>query len=308
MYSHVSRFLQKNKIFSDWRDFRRLIDTIINEKPKHIWIPALIGECYECNKELLVPASTCLTLAYTSIILIDDLLDGDGRFSKHACNPPQLANMSAAMVAAAYQSLLSIPLSDKEKICALSILGRMLINVAHGQHLDTGDVTDESTYWEIVRLKSGAFFAGALGLGGVACGVDAEEVGLLIKLGEEYGILIQIHDDLRDSLEVPANTDWGNGRHPLPILFAETVEHPWRDRFNSIRTQVEDSQLLHEAQEILLRCGAISYGLYQIENHYDSAMQLLHQLKMKNNAPLVKVLDELVHPVDQLIKGLSEEG
>jgi len=69
-----------------------------------------------------------------------------------------------------------------------------------------------------------------------------------------------------------------------------------------------DDQLLHEAQEILLRCGAISYGIYQIENCYDAATQLLDHLNLKNKTPLLEALDELVHPMGRSRKGVSEEG
>jgi len=75
-----------------------------------------------------------------------------------------------------------------------------------------------------------------------------------------------------------------------------------------IRDNMVDDQLLHEAQEILLRCDAISYGMYQIENRYDAATQLLDQLNLKNKNPLIKAFDELVHPMGRLTKGVSEEG
>ncbi len=307
MYSQVRQFLQENQPISNWREFKGLIDTIIYDKPKHIRIPGLIGESYGCDERGLVSTNACLTLAFASIIVMDDLLDGDNRFVEKNLTASQLANISVAMAAAAHQTLLSIPIPVHRKSLASSILARMLMRVAHGQHLDTSDINEESAYWEIARLKSGAFFAGAFGLGGVVCDVEEIELEVLMKLGEEYGVMIQIHDDLRDSLEVPANSDWGNGRHPLPLLFAEIVDHPWQERFIHIRDQVSDGQLLREAQEILLRCGAISYGMYQIEKRYETAMSYMNQLNFENKELLVKALDELVHPVAQLIKGLSKK-
>lgn len=44
------------------------------------------------------------------------------------------------------------------------------------------------------------------------------------KSRELYGEMI--HDNLNDTMVVPANPDWLQGRKPLPILFAQTVEHP----------------------------------------------------------------------------------
>jgi len=158
----------------------------------------------------------------------------------------------------------------------------------------------------VVKLKSGAFFSGAFILGGLAGGATREGLQYLGSLGEEYGIMIQIHDDLRDALEVPANPDWHNDRLPLPVLFAHTVDHPWRARFNAIRKSVSDPELLKEAQEILLRSGAISYGLFQIQEHYQTALALLEKLSVKDKSKLGKLFNELVVPVDELISEFTE--
>ena len=82
---------------------------------------------------------------------------------------------------------------------------------------------------------------------------------LLQKLGGIYGEMIQIHDDMHDAMETPANPDWVQGRSPLPILFASLVSHPEQKRFLALVQNITEPAALQEAQDILIRWGAISY-------------------------------------------------
>ncbi len=301
MHSKIKQYLHDKNGLSGWKAIHPLIDLIINQKPKHIRIPDLIGGLYGYPEDTMVPVSACLTLVFTSIIVVDDLLDGDGRFLDLGLTEAELANISTALIAAAFNLIHDFPIADTDKIKVNSILSAMLFDVSHGQALDVVNQLSESRYWEVARLKSGAFFSGAFGLGAVASSVDEKDFQILTRLGHEYGILIQIHDDLRDALAVPANQDWQNGRYPLPILYAETVPHPARERFSAIRSQVNQPRLLAEAQEILLRCGAISYGIYQIEKYDANARQLIEKLGVSGAAGLIKLFDELIHPVKALL-------
>lgn len=308
MFSEVTQYLQNYEALSNWKELNQLVAKIINDKPKHVLIPDLIAKAYRCDNDRIVAISACLTLAFSSIIVLDDLLDNDQRFSSDGFSSADLANMSAALVSLAFHILPASFISGEDTQRGTAILSEMMENVAYGQSLDSRNPCSEEEYWKVTQLKSSAFFSGAFALGGLAVGVDLTELGTLQALGREYGVLIQIHDDLRDSIEVPPNPDWYNGRHPLPILFAETVEHPWQKRFIDIRNSVDDPEMLAEAQEILIRCGAISYGMYKIENHYRESVQLMELLHSKDITPIKMVFDELLHPVNHLIEKLAGEA
>lgn len=305
MYSKIKTYFQNYDTFSNWKELNRLIIKIINDKPKHIQIPGLIAKAYGYDDECIVAAGACLTLAFSAIIVLDDLLDEDKRFSEDGLGLADLANMSAALVAFAFHMLPEFLDPEERTQTGVLVLSEMLEKVSFGQALDSRNPHSEEEYWKVTELKSSAFFSGAFALGGLAVGVNNKELDTLQALGREYGILIQIHDDLRDSLEVPPNPDWQNGRHPLPLLFAETVEHPLQSRFNEIRSNVDDPELLAEAQQILIRCGAISYGMYQIENHYQDAMKLMESMETRDITLLRRAFDELQHPVDSLIEKLT---
>jgi len=304
MYSKIETYFQNFETFSKWKELYQVVSKIINDKPKHVQIPGLVAKAYGCENERVIAASACLTLVFSAVIILDDLLDGDQRFSEGEAHLPDLANMSAALVALAFQTLQDFLVSEEDYQIGVSTLSEILQNVAIGQALDVRNPCSEAEYWEVARLKSGAFFSGAFALGGLVSGVGIGEYEVLRPLGREFGTMIQIHDDLRDSLEVSANPDWKNRRHPLPILFAELVDHPWQERFKSIRSHVDDQKILSEAQQILIQCGALSYGMHRIELHYKNAMQQLGLLRISNPAPLKSTFDELIDPVYRLVEKL----
>ncbi len=307
MYRQISNYLQKHESFKDWVGLQDFSTCIINEKPKHIQIPVLIAGTYGAGREQQIAAGACLALVFTTIIALDDLLDEDLRYVSEDRSASQLANMSAGLAGLAFQIgvELSPDLQVSKQIC--TILSKLLFNVSFGQALDTDNLEDEDTYWQVAGLKSGAFFSGAFSLGGVVGGADSNDIEALAKLGEEYGIMLQIHDDLRDALEIPANPDWLNGRFTLPILFAHLVNHSERKRFDQIRDKVRDPKMLREAQEILVRSGAFSYGLFQIQEHHQIALNILDHLSLQDKSVIEKFFTELIQPVEHLLQNLTGE-
>jgi geranylgeranyl pyrophosphate synthase len=247
--------------------------------------------------------SASLLAAFASIVALDDVLDGDERYTTSELPPAGLANLSAGLVALAYWALMGLE-DNASRDRGVAVLNDLVYKVAFGQALDAQNIDLDEAYWRVARLKSGGFFSGAFALGALAADVGPADWDTLQSLGETYGILIQIHDDLRDAFAVPANPDWLNGRFTLPILFAHLVEHPDRARFDQIRGQVSDPAMLEEAQEILIKSGALSYGFYKIEEYNQRAMDLLGQLSTVDKAGLVKLFNELVEPVEQLVSTL----
>jgi geranylgeranyl pyrophosphate synthase len=129
------------------------------------------------------------------------------------------------------------------------------------------------------------------------------------RLGSLYGEMIQIHDDLNDTMELPANPDWTQGRSPLPILFARLVDHPRRARFVELCPIVESSpEILEEAQEILIQCGAVSYCIYELLNRYQTVTEILATLTLapSQNAVLRTLFEDIVMPACKLFQAVGE--
>jgi len=121
-------------------------------------------------------------------------------------------------------------------------------------------------------------------------------------LGMLFGEMIQIHDDILDTLETPATPDWTQGRLSLPILYARTADHPDRERFLSLQSRIEDQDALREAQQILVRCGAISYCAYQLIERHRHARKLLQELRLANPTPMNALWKQQLQPLLHLLK------
>ena len=300
MYSQIKSFLQEDDFINPWPDLMKFIISIINENPKHILIPGVIAAAYGGETAAQVVSNSALALLYGAIVAVDSILDGDTFGPMQGFTAGELANMSLGLAGWGFHTLGRLP-GAPAKSEAYTILSRLLYQVSDGQALDVGNPETEEAYWELATLKSGSFFSGAFALGGLAGGASAADQTRLAALGQIYGLMLQIHDDLRDALERPANPDWLNGRYTLPILYAHLVDHPDRARFDAIRRQVSDAALLEEAQTILLRSGALSYGFYQIQERYDQAMLELEDLNLLDDQVIRRMFDELRHPVEQLL-------
>jgi hypothetical protein len=113
--------------------------------------------------------------------------------------------------------------------------------------------------------------------------------------------MIQIHDDLHDVMECPANPDWITNRSPLPILYAQVVAHPDRERFIALRQDIVAPGALHEAQAILIRSGAVSYAIYHLLQRYHKAQTILDDTVLFDRSPIDHLLGALVEPIPELM-------
>jgi geranylgeranyl pyrophosphate synthase len=188
------------------------------------------------------------------------------------------------------------------KLASTISFNEMFLSTAFGQFLDVQVPADESAYWMVAQTKSSPFFGSALQVGALAGGGTLEVAERLKKLGFLYGEMIQIQDDMHDSMETPANPDWIQGRAPLPILFASLVEHPEQKRFLQLSRNTADLDALKEAQEIIIHCGAISYCADQLIQKHQAAKEILMGIQLADPAPLYSLLDEVITPVYKLLE------
>jgi geranylgeranyl pyrophosphate synthase len=252
-----------------------------------------------------LPGVTALACLQISIVLIDDLLDADPRGMHVHLGEAPTANLATAFQALAGEAITESALSGAIQNASLTCLHRAATVTAIGQHLDALGVSDEAGYWRLIDAKSAHFFGAAFEIGALCADATPETVGQLVTLGRLYGEMTQLHDDLGDCLAVPANPDWRLNRSPLPILFAELVEHPERDRFKALRPTVGEPAALAEAQAILIRSGAISYGLDQIIRRHQQATHLLQSMPLVQPSGLAAMLEAMVAPINELWQSVT---
>jgi geranylgeranyl pyrophosphate synthase len=181
----------------------------------------------------------------------------------------------------------------------------MMSTTALGQDLDIQNPVDEKSYWQVVKNKSAPFYGCAFHLGALLGEATQAAASGLKRLGELYGEMIQIHDDLNDTMAVPANPDWLQGRKPLPILFAQSVERPQRARFMELYQNKSAENALQEAQEILIRCGSVSYCVDQLLRRHRAAQDILDKLSLPNKATVDSVIAAIIAPAQRLFDTLG---
>ena len=95
----------------------------------------------------------------------------------------------------------------------------------------------------------------------------------------------------------------------LPILFALSVDHPDRARFLELYQNISTENALQEAQEILIRCGGVSYCVDQLLRRHQTAQDILNKTPLPNKGTVDSVMEGVIAPVWKLFEtlGLSPE-
>lgn len=309
IYQSTIDYLSTFPIFEAWHDVETILRRAASTSPRDWQLPVVACEALGKLPEDAIPASAALACAQISIILIDDMLDEDPRGEYHHIGHGRAANLAAAFQAAGMDALIGSQVSTRVKLEALKSLNQMLLRTAHGQDLDIQNPADERSYWRVVKQKSAPFYGCGLHLGALFGEASTHTTGELEQLGQLYGEMIQIHDDLNDTMARPANADWLQSRTPLPILFAQTVDHPNRAKFMELYKNISSGNALQEAQDILIRCGALSYCVDQLLRRHQAAQEILNKTPLPKKGPVDSLLKAVIAPVWKLfeILGILDE-
>ncbi len=308
IYQSVPDYIANLPVITEWAEAKSVLAHAASLRPRDWRLPLLACEAVGGTAEQAIPAIAALACAQIGIILIDDMLDNDPRGEYRRVGEGQAANYAAVFLSAGTQAILQDAGEPARKLAAVHSLSQMIVTTALGQYLDSQNPSDEAGYWSVAESKSAPFFGTALYLGAVFGEASERITASLERFGQLYGEMIQIHDDLNDTMSTPANPDWLQNRSPLPILFAQSVDHPDRGRFLELRGDVDvsDTQALREAQDILIRCGAVSYCVDQLLRRHQAARQVLADTLLAKPEAMDRLLEEIVAPVQRLLESMGE--
>ena len=305
IYQSTVDYLLTFPNFDSWQEMRRILQQLAAKHPRDWKLPVIACQAIGEVPEKAIPASAALACAQISIILVDDMLDDDPRGEYHRIGSGRAANLALAFQAAAMDALVKSEASSAVQQAALDSLNRMMLTTAYGQELDIQNPSDEASYWRVVENKSAPFYGCAIHLGALLAEAGEAVTRNLERLGRLYGEMIQIHDDLNDTMAVPANPDWLQKRRPLPILFALSVEHPDRKRFVDLYEDISRGNALQEAQEILIRCGAVSYCVDQLIRRHQVTQDILNKTPLANKEGVDSLIEDVIAPVRKLFQTLG---
>jgi len=293
-----------------WPEMLTLFRTASTKKTHHWRLPAIAYEAVGGDANQAILAVLAIACSHISILLVDDMLDADPRGEYHRIGEGAAVNLASGFQAVGLAAIARGISEPEARLTALCSLNQMALTTALGQHMDVQNPQDVDAYWEIVRTKSSPFFGVALQVGALAGGAPLDTAAQIEQFGRLYGEMVQIHDDLSDAMAAPANADWMLGRASLPILFAQVVDHPDRERFIALREAIPDSDALAEAQTILIRCGAVSYCIDQLLCRVQAAREILANtsfVRPATESRLEGLLAGVVEPVKNLFAEIGLE-
>jgi geranylgeranyl pyrophosphate synthase len=301
MYDRAMAYLFHLDAIQQWPDAQTLLKRASARKPYAWQLPVIACEAVGGDASQSLPGMVATGCLQVSIILIDDMLDADPKGEHQRIGQPATANLAAALQSIGLEAIAHSTTKSEIKLPILRRLNQMVFTTALGQSWDVQNPHDEDTYWQVVRTKSAPFFGTALYMGGLLGGATEDTAAQLDQLGCLYGEMIQIHDDLSDAMACPANPDWTLQRSPLPLLFAEIVHHPDRERFLELRRAITCPDALAEAQSILIRCGAISYAVDQLLRRFLTSQKILTTMSLVGQDRLEVLLHSVINPVQELL-------
>lgn len=255
----------------------------------------------------VIPAMAAMACIQISIILVDDLLDEEPDGAQHHMGIGRAANLALALQASGHLLIEQCAVPAAQRAAAALCLTRMALDTAAGQELDVSNLAGEENYWQVVRAKSTPFYGAGLEIGARLGGAPEEVAAGLYEIGVIFGEAVQILDDLEDAFKMPANADWVQGRNNLAILYGLTAEYPEKETFLQMKTNAEQWESLEQAQQILIRAGAVSYCAYQLLQRHQEAHRLIQTLPLHGPELLQNLLTAQLMPFLKLLGRVDPE-
>ncbi|HTQ80789.1 MAG TPA: polyprenyl synthetase family protein [Thermoanaerobaculia bacterium] len=291
-----------------WPEMLALMERVVHRESLSVWdYPAIVCEAVGGNPAIALPGGAAVFCSLISIHLIDDMLDEDVNGDYRLLGAGKVANLGIAFQSAGHRLLDDLALPGAARAALQACLAKMALGTAFGQGLDAREVTSEEEYWQVVEAKTPPLFGAAFRLGALIGGAPETLVQGLENLGGILGRLVQVSDDLSDSLQIPAGADWRRRANNLPILFAMTAEHPDREHFLNVSLEVETPEALAAAQKILLASGAVSYCAFKMFEFSKAAEDLLAGLPLPNPEPITRLLAAHMVPLYRMLASVGVE-
>lgn len=262
-----------------------------------------------------MPQAIGLEIFHNFTLVHDDLMDASptrrGRASVYKKWNENIAILSGdAMSIIAYQYISELDNTDKLKDI-LDIFSNMALDVCRGQQFDMDFeeiMPTKEEYLEMIRLKTAVLIASAMQIGSILMGASKEEAYSLYKIGESFGLIFQIQDDILDiysdekTLGKPIGGDIINAKKTILFLKAlELSEANNMDKellLKSLTEAKNDPQYYISA----LRCIYDRYKIKEyadllIEKYQKEAMSIFDELSISSERklPLINLLNSLIN-------------
>lgn len=291
-----------------WPQMLHLMERVAHRDSISVWAyPSAACAAVGGTAESALPAAAAVLCSLISIHLVDDMLDEDPKGDFHRIGSGRTANLGLAFQAAGHLVLDDPGIRPHVRSALHACFARMSIETAFGQDMDSRELGSEEEYWRTVGSKTPPLFGAAFRMGALLGAAPEPVASALAAFGCELGRFVQVSDDLADALEAPAKADWGRRSNNLPILYAMTADHPARERFLALSSRSSDPKALAEAQQILLRSGAVSYCVYKMVEIAEETRRLLVSTPLRDAKPVESIFAAHLQPLHKMLESVGME-
>ncbi|MEN3040974.1 MAG: polyprenyl synthetase family protein [Bacteroidia bacterium] len=272
-------------------------------RPYLVWQTYAFYANKEASWEVALPLMRAVELLHTFTLVHDDVMDKshmrrDRPTLYHLAGGNTAILIGDALLIGVYQELIKLP----PEICKTvsTILSEAALRVCHGQLLDlemgTQPTTSvsETTYFEMIREKTGALIGAALEVGAALAQTSLDERKKLREIGESIGIYFQLQDDYLDAFGESTGKlrggDIAEGKKTFLWLWA------WNEASEEERMRLESTQ----GEERRL----FGLALYERLGLREKGRAFLREVRQKTEALLGEVgcsalLKDILHRLEE---------
>jgi geranylgeranyl diphosphate synthase, type I len=262
----------------------------------------------------LYNASTCIELLHNFMLIHDDIIDRSnlrrGKPTLHkilgktvkTADPKRLGYdlgiiAGDIVYALAIDAFLSINESPKRKEKALRYFIQTAAFTAMGEFIDTvygveklSKIREKDVFLNYTLKTARYTFDCPLVVGALLAGAGKRDIALLSKLGLLIGQAFQIQDDIigifgsEANIGKPILSDLAESKKTLLVCHAyRKLRGPKRAAFMTCFNKKNKTYKdLIAIRKIFLDSGSLAYSLQQVKSRFDTTLDILQSLKMKD--------------------------
>jgi octaprenyl-diphosphate synthase len=240
-----------------------------------------------------IKCAISLEILHTASLIHDDVVDeSNERRNQPSVNA--LWNNKVSILAGDY--LLSLSLSvcnqtNNHKIMEkITQLGK---NLSEGELLQITNIKNincqEDKYLEVIKKKTAALFETCTYMGAVSTNCTEEEIRMMEKFGEIYGICFQIKDDIFDFISTheeigkPVGNDIREGKITLPLIYALNKNKEEKEQYlNIIKNKEFSKENIKKLIDFTINSGGIEYAEQKIQEYIKEGEKLIENIENKD--------------------------
>lgn len=187
----------------------------------------LVAKYFGRINEVTYNSAITLELLHTASLIHDDVIDESSfRRGRPSCN--KVFDNKATILAGDYylsaSLVTSVMTQNFEIISTISKLGKTLAEGELNQLALVKDIIlDEKEYLDVIRKKTASLISASMKVGAISTNAPQDKVDIFEKLGDKFGMMFQIRDDIFDYYTNPIGKPTGNdireGKITLPLLY-----------------------------------------------------------------------------------------